>query len=109
MKTDNLKKRLDGKVAIIVGAGQQPGETPGNGKATAIRFAQEGATLLLVDINEAWVNDTLEAVKGYGGQASILIADVIKEENCQAIAKDGGDLTLQFQEQHLHSVPPRQW
>jgi NAD(P)-dependent dehydrogenase (short-subunit alcohol dehydrogenase family) len=87
MKSNNLKKRLEGKVAIIVGAGQQPGETPGNGKATAIRFAQEGATLLLVDINEAWVNDTYGAVKEFGGQASIFIADVTQEDNCKAIAK----------------------
>ena len=62
MTPHRLQKRLEGKVAIIVGAGQQPGETPGNGKATAIRFAQEGATLLFVDINEAWVNDTFLAV-----------------------------------------------
>ena len=41
--------RLKDKVAIVVGAGQQPGETLGNGRATAIRFAQEGARLLLVD------------------------------------------------------------
>ena len=34
--------RLDGKVAIIVGAGQQPGESVGNGRATAERFAEEG-------------------------------------------------------------------
>ena len=79
MKPNKLNKRLEGKVAIIVGAGQQPGETPGNGKATAIRFAEEGATLLLVDINEAWVNDTYEAVKEFGGQASIFIADITQE------------------------------
>ncbi|WP_207553445.1 hypothetical protein [Teichococcus deserti] len=45
------KGRLEGKVAIIVGAGQQPGETLGNGRAVAKRFAEEGAALLLVDIN----------------------------------------------------------
>ena len=87
MTPHRLQKRLEGKVAIIVGAGQQPGETPGNGKATAIRFAQEGATLLLVDINEAWVNDTFEAVKEFGGQASVLITDITQEENCKALAK----------------------
>ena len=87
MTPHRLQKRLEGKVAIIVGAGQQPGETPGNGKATAIRFAQEGATLLLVDINEAWVNDTFEAVKEFGSQASILITDITQEENCKALAK----------------------
>jgi NAD(P)-dependent dehydrogenase (short-subunit alcohol dehydrogenase family) len=87
MTPHRLQKRLEGKVAIIVGAGQQPGETPGNGKATAIRFAQEGATLLLVDINEAWVNDTFEAVKEFGGQASIFITDITQEENCKALAR----------------------
>lgn len=91
MKPNKLNKRLEGKVAIIVGAGQQPGETPGNGKATAIRFAEEGATLLLVDINEAWVNDTYEAVKEFGGQASIFIADITQEENCKAVAKTAVD------------------
>ena len=87
MTPHRLQKRLEGKIAIIVGAGQQPGETPGNGKATAIRFAQEGATLLLVDINEAWVNDTFEAVKEFGGQASVLITDITQEENCKALAR----------------------
>ena len=91
MKPHRLQQRLEGKVAIIVGAGQQPGETPGNGKATAIRFAEEGATLLLVDINEAWVNDTFEAVKEFGGQASILITDITQEENCKALAKTAVD------------------
>ena len=47
-----MGNRLEGKTAIIVGGGQQPGETIGNGRATAIRFAQEGARLLLVDISE---------------------------------------------------------
>ena len=48
--------RLENKVAIIVGAGQQPGESVGNGRATAERFAQEGATVLLVDIQEKWLD-----------------------------------------------------
>ena len=42
--------RLKDKVAIIVGAGQTPGQTIGNGRATALLFAREGARLLLVDI-----------------------------------------------------------
>lgn len=87
MKTINSNKRLAGKVAIIVGAGQQPGETPGNGKATAIRFAQEGATLLLVDINEDWVKNTHEAVQEYGGQSSIWITDITQEDGCKSIPK----------------------
>ena len=41
--------RLDGKIAIIIGAGQSPGEGIGNGRATVLRFAQEGARILAVD------------------------------------------------------------
>ena len=41
--------RLKDKVAIIVGGGQTPGETLGNGRATALRFAEEGARVLVVD------------------------------------------------------------
>ena len=41
--------RLKDKVAIVVGVGQQRGETTGNGRAVALRFAEEGATVLVVD------------------------------------------------------------
>jgi NAD(P)-dependent dehydrogenase (short-subunit alcohol dehydrogenase family) len=41
--------RLKGKVGIVVGAGQTPGDTIGNGRAAAVLFAREGAKVLLVD------------------------------------------------------------
>ncbi len=78
--------RLEGKIAIIVGAGQQPGDTIGNGRATAERFAQEGATLLLVDINEDWAESTRKAVEQYERPASVLRADITREADCAAIA-----------------------
>lgn len=81
------QKRLQGKVAIIVGAGQQPGETIGNGRATAERFAEEGATLLLVDINGDFAQDTLAAVQKIGGEASVVVADITREDDCAAIAQ----------------------
>ena len=43
--------RLKDKIAIVVGAGQSPGEGMGNGRATVLRFAQEGAKVLAVDNN----------------------------------------------------------
>ena len=41
--------RLEDKVAMVVGAGQAPGETVGNGRATAMVFARQGATVVCVD------------------------------------------------------------
>jgi NAD(P)-dependent dehydrogenase (short-subunit alcohol dehydrogenase family) len=79
--------RLQGKVAIIVGAGQQPGESIGNGRATAERFAQEGASLLLVDIQPDWLADTVKAVEAYGHPVSSLVADITDEAACQRMAR----------------------
>ena len=78
--------RLKDNIAIIAGAGQQPGDTIGNGRAVAIRFAREGATCLLVDANEDWANDTLKMIEAEGGKASVLAADITDEAQCKAIA-----------------------
>lgn len=83
---DKSSGRLHGKVAIIVGAGQLPGDTVGNGRAVAERFAQEGAKLLLVDIQEGWAEATREAVAIHGQPASVLRADITREDDCRAIA-----------------------
>ena len=68
--------RLAGKTAVIVGAGQTAGETIGNGRATAIRFAQEGAQLLLIDRDDASLKETQEMVHEAGGTAEVLVADI---------------------------------
>jgi NAD(P)-dependent dehydrogenase (short-subunit alcohol dehydrogenase family) len=78
-----VSRRLDGKIAIITGAGQQPGTTPGNGRATALRFAQEGATCMLVDINADWAQETCEMIGG--DTAMVVQADVTQEADCQRI------------------------
>jgi len=78
--------RLKDKVAIVVGAGQQPGETLGNGRATAIRFAQEGARVLLVDRDEDRAAETGRVIASDGGEASVLAADITVEADCRSIA-----------------------
>ena len=78
--------RLKDKIAIVVGAGQQPGEGIGNGRATAALFARNGATVLLVDRDEASARETLRMIEGDGGVASTLRADITDERDCQAIA-----------------------
>jgi NAD(P)-dependent dehydrogenase (short-subunit alcohol dehydrogenase family) len=68
--------RLEGKTAVIVGAGQTPGATFGNGRATAVRFGQEGAHLLLVDRDESSVNETRAMVLEAGGRAEVSVVDI---------------------------------
>jgi NAD(P)-dependent dehydrogenase (short-subunit alcohol dehydrogenase family) len=75
--------RLEGKIAIVVGAGQKPGETIGNGRATAIRFAQEGATVLCVDYNLDSARETQAMIEAEGGNASSMRADVKNEADCK--------------------------
>ncbi len=71
--------RLEGKTAIIIGAGQSPGEGIGNGRATVLRFAQEGAKILAVDCNLDSAEETAEMVRKEGGECIAFEADVTKE------------------------------
>ncbi|MCD2114878.1 SDR family oxidoreductase [Rhodococcus rhodochrous] len=67
--------RLAGKVAVVIGAGQSPGESIGNGRASAIRFLQEGARVLAVDRDESSVRETLELADA-GENGATFQADV---------------------------------
>jgi NAD(P)-dependent dehydrogenase (short-subunit alcohol dehydrogenase family) len=66
--------RLEGKVAVITGAAD------GIGRATAVLFAREGPRLVLADINEQGLKESLDLVKGVGGEAIIQRTDVSIEE-----------------------------
>ena len=59
--------RLKDKTAIVVGASQSPGETMGNGRATVLLFAREGAKVLAVDHRLESAQETAELVKKEGG------------------------------------------
>lgn len=80
-----MSKRLENKVAILIGAGQTPGDTIGNGRAMSVLFAREGAKVLLVDRNLAAAEDTLAQIEIEGGQAVAFEADVTKSEDCAKI------------------------
>jgi NAD(P)-dependent dehydrogenase (short-subunit alcohol dehydrogenase family) len=68
--------RLKGKIALVIGAGQGPGEGLGNGRATTMRFVQEGASVLAVDRDLASAEET---VRQAGGDCVPFEADVTKE------------------------------
>jgi NAD(P)-dependent dehydrogenase (short-subunit alcohol dehydrogenase family) len=59
--------RLENKIAVVVGAGQTPGEAVGNGRATATVFAREGAKVLAADIDFDRAKQTAEAIVAEGG------------------------------------------
>lgn len=80
-----MADRLKSKVAIVVGGGQTPGETIGNGKATALLFAREGAKVLVVDMDLARAEETCHTIASEGGTAVPFEADVGKSEDCAAI------------------------
>ena len=77
--------RLKGKTAIIVGAGQTPGTTIGNGRAMAILFAREGAEVLCVDREGARAAETVALIEKEGGRAASLEANTIKAGAADAI------------------------
>src|SRR5438552_10075108 len=76
--------RLQGKVAIVVGAGQTAGNTIGNGRATAIIFARGGARVMLVDRDLASARETESMIRQEGGESFACEADVVREADCRA-------------------------
>ena len=80
--------RLKGKAAIVTGAGQREGDGVGNGRATAILFAREGARVLLVNRSMASMEGTRELLLKEGAEAACMTADVSKDDDCVAIVKN---------------------
>src|SRR6476661_2038905 len=76
--------RISGKIAVIVGAGQSPGEGMGNGRATALRFAAEGAELLALDRDLRSAEETTAMVRAEGGDCTAFEADVTDEDTLKA-------------------------
>ena len=78
--------RLEGKVAIVTGAGSRaPGI--GNGRATAVLFAREGARVLLVDREADAAEETLAMIRDEGGEAEVFAADVTRADDCRAMVE----------------------
>jgi NAD(P)-dependent dehydrogenase (short-subunit alcohol dehydrogenase family) len=83
--------RVEGKVAIVTGAGSTPGPGVGTGKATAVVLAREGAQVLLVDLHPERAEDTLRMIEDEGGKAQVFGADVTKGDECAAMVRAAVD------------------
>jgi NAD(P)-dependent dehydrogenase (short-subunit alcohol dehydrogenase family) len=84
MKGSAAIARLRDKIAVIIGAGQSPGESVGNGRATAIRFAQEGAKILAADRNLQSAQETVDLMRKYGGDYTAIHCDVTDSTTIKA-------------------------
>ena len=77
--------RLEGKVAVVVGAGQTPGETIGNGRAASLLFAREGARVFCVDRHAERAESTAREIVQAGGEAEAFAADISRGPECAAL------------------------
>src|SRR5438309_12102910 len=80
--------RLQGKIAVVIGAGQSPGEGIGNGRATVLRFAREGARILAVDRDLTAAAETTALVTGEGLECAPFEADVTREATLAAAMEE---------------------
>jgi NAD(P)-dependent dehydrogenase (short-subunit alcohol dehydrogenase family) len=81
-----MDKRLEGKVAIVTGAGQTPGDTIGNGRAISLLFARAGAKVMLVDLRLESAEETQSMIGREGGESIAFAADVSRAEDCRRMA-----------------------
>jgi NAD(P)-dependent dehydrogenase (short-subunit alcohol dehydrogenase family) len=82
--------RLKSKTAVIFGGGQRPGMTVGNGRATALLFAREGAKVLVVDRDLAAAEETVALIheENRAAIAAAFAADVVDEASVKAAIGD---------------------
>jgi 3-oxoacyl-[acyl-carrier protein] reductase len=77
--------RLDDRVAIVTGAGR------GIGRATALRFAEEGAAVVVNDVDEEPAAETVEEIKKNGGRALLSLHNTVESANADAMVKAAAD------------------
>lgn len=75
-------KGISGKIAVVTGGAS------GIGRATAVRFAEEGATVAVVDVAEDGGMQTVQAIQDVGGEAAFYKADVSSEDDWMTLVAD---------------------
>jgi NAD(P)-dependent dehydrogenase (short-subunit alcohol dehydrogenase family) len=79
---------LENRIAVVVGGGQTPGETIGNGRATAIELAREGAKVWVADQRVESARETVAMIEGEGGTARAGFVDVTDEPSVARMIAD---------------------
>ena len=105
--------RFNNKVALITGAAS------GIGRATAIRLAQEGASIMLADIDQAGLAATMKTIVENNGQADSIHFDATQNDSCIAAVADTvkrwgkldivGNIAGIVSFWHLHEITPEVW
>jgi NAD(P)-dependent dehydrogenase (short-subunit alcohol dehydrogenase family) len=76
---------LDGHIAAITGGGS------GIGRAIALGYAREGASVLVLDANGAAADQTVQDIRGAGGRAERFSLDVTERDRCREVAAEIGE------------------
>jgi 3-oxoacyl-[acyl-carrier protein] reductase len=105
--------RLEGKVAVVTGAGR------GIGRATAIRFAGEGAAVVVNDIDEDPAAETVAVIREAGGRATLSLENTIDLEEARTLAsravQEFGSLDILVnnagitRDRTFHNLDDEQW
>jgi len=82
-----MTRRFDGRVAVVFGAGSV-GPGWGNGKAAAVQYARDGATVAAIDIDLDAANETVGIIRGEGGTAEGWACDVTKRDQIVSVVTD---------------------
>jgi NAD(P)-dependent dehydrogenase (short-subunit alcohol dehydrogenase family) len=80
--------RMEGRKAVVVGAGQPQHEQVGNGRAIALTLAREGAEVCAVDREADRAEETVAMIRDAGGTAHVIVADVSVPDDCARIVAE---------------------
>jgi len=80
--------RFSGRVALVMGGGQSPGEDIGNGRAVAVLLAREGAAVTVVDRDLGAAEATADQIRGEGGSPTALAADATAADQVREVVED---------------------
>jgi len=89
--------RLEGGRVLVVGAGTdtrgQDDAPTGNGRAIAVVAAREGADVVCADRDEQAAAETARVIADEGGRATVVVADVSSEDECERLVRESGEIT----------------